>query len=308
MAQQSRSPGKRSARAKFRSLPVADDTIVRLSYRIYVDETGLETWRGHGLFGFAGVAGYGPEILRVDRAWRRMKRDHFGGEGTALHASRDVLTSEQQDAINAFFSTSRVRRFAYICGAPPMQLPRVDALKAMRSILVQEVVDHISGLPKIPDDIAIVFEASERLSPQIMATFPGLAFTVEGPDLPQRIQRQVVTGFADKRLGLAALEMADRVAFQAQREYRKGLPIREPSVAFQCLFPELRPQYAKFTIMRISTAAYADQGLTYIFEKPGTVAFRFEGEKGIAAANRWLASMSAEEAERMLGLRPPRKQ
>ncbi|WP_309603974.1 hypothetical protein [Phenylobacterium sp.] len=305
MAETSPIPAKKpSARARFSALPISDDHITRLSYRIYVDETGLETWRGHSLFGFAGVAGYGPEILRVDRAWKRLKRDHFGGEEARLHASRDVLTAEQQLAIDAFFSTTRLRRFAYICEAPPMALPGVDALKAMRGMLVKEVVDHISSLPKIPDDIAIVFETSERLSPQIMDIFPGLAFTVDAPDLPRPLKRQVVTAFTDKKVGVATLEMADQVAYQAQREHRRGIPIADPGPAFRSVFPDPRPPYAKFMLMRIASAAYADQGLTCTFEEPGMVGFRFEGEKGLAAANRWLARMPAEQAVKVFGLRP----
>lgn len=132
-----------TARTRLSNLPVTDDHVVSRSYRIYVDETGLETWQGHALFGFAGVAGFGTEILRADRAWRRMKREHFGGEDIALHASRDVLMDTQHEAISNFFRTSRLRRFSYICEAPPLALPGIDALKAMRDFLVNEVVDHV---------------------------------------------------------------------------------------------------------------------------------------------------------------------
>jgi hypothetical protein len=306
-APQNPAPHKTAARTRLSSLPVTDDHIVSRSYRIYVDETGLETWQGHALFGFAGVAGFGGEILRADRAWKRMKSEHFGGEDVALHASRDVLTDAQQEAISNFFRTSRLRRFSYICEAPPLALPGMDALKAMRGFLVNEVVDHVAQLPKVPDDIAIVFETSERLSPKIMETFPGLSFTVEAPgDVADGVERQIVTGFTDKAIGLATLEMADQIAYRAQREVRRTLPITNPVPAFQAVFPDPPRPYAKLILIQVASVKYESSGVTYAFPEPGKVAFRFEGSKGLAAANRWLAQMPRDQAERMLGLQSPR--
>jgi len=282
-----------------------DDHIVNRSYRIYVDETGLETWQGHSLFGFAGVTGFGAEILRADRAWKRMKSEHFGGANVALHASRDVLTTEQQDAISTFFRAIHLRRFSYLCMAPPLNLPGVNALGAMRDFLMNEVMEHVSQLPKAPTDVAIVFETSERLSPKIIETFPGLSFTVEAPgEVADGEERQIVVGFTDKALGISTLEMADQIAYRAQKEVRRALPITNPAPEFLAVFPNHRSPYAKLILMQVTAVKYESHGVTYTFPEPRKVGFRFEGHRGIEAANRWLAQMPHDQAEQMLGLRP----
>lgn len=308
MSVQNLAPNRGAPRTRLSSLPITDDHIVNRSYRIYVDETGLETWQGHSLFGFAGVAGFGAEILRADRAWKRMKSEHFGGPNVALHASRDVLTAEQQDAISTFFRTFRLRRFSYLCVAPPLALPGVNALGAMRDFLLNEVIDHVSQLPKVPTDIAIVFETSERLSPKIIETFPGLSFTVEAPgDIDHGAERQIVTGFTDKSLGLTTLEMADQIAYRAQKEVRRSVPITNPAPDFLAVFPNPRKPYARLVLMEVTAVKYESHGVTYTFPEPQKVGFRFEGEKGIQAANRWLAQMPRDQAEQLLGLKTSRE-
>ncbi len=232
-----------------------------------------------------------------------MKREHFGGEHVALHASRDRLTGAQEEAIANFFRASQLRRFSYICEAPPLTLPGVDALNAMRGFLMEEVVDHVCQLPKLPEDLAIVFETSQRLSPKIIETFPGLAFTLdESGHEEDGVERQVVTAFVDKAVGLPTLEMADQVAYYVQREVRRGLPIVDPATTFQAIFPDPRPPRARLILMRVASAKYESNGVTYTFPEPGKVGFRFEGLEGLAAANRWLAQMPFDEAARVLGL------
>ncbi|MEW6018618.1 MAG: hypothetical protein AB1760_11150 [Pseudomonadota bacterium] len=279
-----------------------NDHIVGRSYRIYVDETGLETWQGHTLFGFAGVAGFGSEIFRADRSWKQMKREHFGKAELPLHASRDALTDKQIDAISTFFSTGFLRRFAYICLAPPLALPGLDALRAMQDFLLNELMDHILQLPKLPIDVAVVFEASDRLSPKIMESFPGLSFTVEAPgEADDGAERHIVRGFADKSLGLAALEMADQIAYRAQREVRRALPITDPTPEFLAIFPKNRTPHARFVIMDVTEVKYESSGVSYTFREPGKVRLHFEGQEGMKAANRWLAQMSREQADQVLG-------
>lgn len=244
-----------------------DETVIRNdTFAVFLDETGHEEFKSDGgLFGFAGVAGYGVELARAQRKWRAMKVAQFHGSDARLHASGAMISPEQLATISQFFSESRLGRFAYILEEPPIELPG-NALTMLSHFLGERLLDALGLLTTTPKDIVICFEQSDRLLPKLLEAVPGLSLTVEGREIPCVLQ------ITPKGAGCEHLEMADQVAHRAQRQFRETDGVLLPE--FEAVFPSRRPPYAKFGAMRVAAVKKGEWEI--VFDSPTTARVRYE--------------------------------
>lgn len=240
-------------------------TIIRNgTFAVFVDETGHEEFKADGrLFGFAGVAGYGAELVRSQRKWRAMKAAHFGGATEKLHASGPMMSREQLDAISQFFAETRIGRFAYVLEEPPIELPG-NALTMLRDFLGERLLDSLDTLTTTPTDIVICFEQSNRLLPKLLEAVPGIKVSIEDKDIPCTL---LIT---PKDAGSEHLEMADQVAHRAQRQFREKSGSVYPE--FEAVFPASKPRHARYGAMRIASVQRGEWEI--VFETPTTARVR----------------------------------
>jgi len=233
--------------AKFMKLPVGDADVGRRTLCVAIDETGDEEFKSRErFFAIGGVAGLGVELLRAEQQWQKMKSLSFGGPDMPIHASDKILSREKLDAISEFFKKSRLVRFVYIIRRPPVMPPSINALHILRPMLLEELARAVGDMPVLPDDIVISIEASERLSPKIIGAFPPMSMTVDGRRIP------MVGLFTPKLPPKPLLEMADQVAWRAQRQYKEYNPKDEIMPEFVSVFPRNLP-HARYKEIRVAS-------------------------------------------------------
>jgi len=208
---------------------------------VALDETGQEEFKNVDLFGLSGVAGFGIQLMRAERRWRHMKRDHFGGEGQVLHGSGRKMTQAQLDAIGRFFATSHLPRFAFLMAKPDNMPAEYNALHALRGFLIEQLVRFVGDRDVLPDNIVIVVERSQRLEPKLKEVFPGLKLEVDGKEIP------ILAVLEEKGSGWAPLEMADQVSHRAQRQFR--FSGQERPEWFEAVFPRGAPYACYFQLV-----------------------------------------------------------
>jgi len=242
------------------------ETIIRNgAFAVFLDETGHEEFKGDGrLFGFAGVTGYGAELVRAQRKWRAMKAAHFGDAQEKLHASGTMMSQEQLDAISEFFAANRIGRFAFLLEEPPIELPG-NALTLLREFLGERLLDALDTLTTTPTDIVICFEQSDRMLPKLLEAVPGLTITIEGKNIPCTL---LIT---PKDAGSEHLEMADQIAHRAQRQFREQGALIYPE--FEAVFPATKPRHAKYGAMRIGSVRRGEWEI--MFDTPTTARVRW---------------------------------
>jgi hypothetical protein len=147
---------------------------------LILDETGQEEFKNTQVFGIGGVAGFGIELMRAERRWRRMRQDYFQGEGKPLHGSGKKMTEEQLRAVSTFFKCSRLPRFAFLLRKPDNMPAGLNALHFLRPFLMEQFVQFVGDRDRPPEEIIIVFERSQRLEPKLRQVFPGMTMEVDG--------------------------------------------------------------------------------------------------------------------------------
>jgi hypothetical protein len=225
----------------------------RRTLSLFLDESGHEEFKAdQRTFAFGGIAGFSPQVEHALKLWRRMKGEHFGDADVPLHASGKMMTRPQIDAISQFFMRSRLPRFAFIIKRPPIFPPNVDALKLLRPILGEELMQMVGNLPTLPSDILICLEHSERLEPKIMATVPGLSLQVDEEEIP------VAGLFTPKLPSNPMLEMADQITWRAQRQFREWASRRHLMPEFVSVFPE-GASHAVYREMQVATLSGGEE-------------------------------------------------
>lgn len=224
-----------------------DAEIGRRTLCVVIDETGHEEFMSKGrFFAIGGIAGFGTELERANRQWRSMKARSFGGADEPLHASGKMLSRQQIDEISSFFTTSRLGRFVYILKQPPVMPGQMNALNILRPILLEELGKAVVDMPTLPSDILLTIERSERLLPKILAAFPPLSVTIDGAPIP------MAGLFTPKIPPQPYLEMADQVAWRAQRQYKEYNPKRELMPEFASVFPKGAP-HARYREIKVAS-------------------------------------------------------
>ena len=155
------------------------------------------------------------------------------------------MTDPQVAAIAALFRTCRIPRFAFLVDAPPI-MPMRNALELLRPVLLQELRELLDRLPRVPDQIVLQFEKSDRLLPKLMAALPHIEVsTLDEKPVP------VILLVTPKSACSSTLEMADHVLHRAQRARKEFTDTVEPKAWFTDVFPPPPSGYSRYAQMRL---------------------------------------------------------
>jgi hypothetical protein len=197
----------------------------------FVDDSGHEEFADpkYPVYALGGCAVLAAEVNSTLREpWRRLKARHFGGAQVPLHASElRNPTTEQMEALNAFFRAQAFGRFAVamtnLTGLPVDTKP----IELMPEILRRRYEDVGAKLAPRPKEVAFIHEASERGNPLLQRYFGTTDVTVDGNPIP--VHHLLM------HKGDEALEIADFVVHTAGRQARLGMrsgkPLRKDFVA-----------------------------------------------------------------------------
>lgn len=145
---------------------------------IFIDETGHEEFadRKYPVFGLGGCACLAKNYdERLASPWRDLKRKHFSGAETAMHAAESwSFTNAQKSEIGGFFRTRSFFRIAGVLsdktafcdGVKPYQIAAVTLLARIRDVANRVQFSRI----------ALIFEESERTDRLVLRHFPGYTF------------------------------------------------------------------------------------------------------------------------------------
>src|ERR1051325_9762149 len=152
----------------------------------FVDETGHETFADpkNPVFGMGGCALLAASIDPMLRApWRAMKAQHFGGADVALHAADLRPTSEQIEALNAFFRNQAFGRFAVTMTASAA-LNGHEPIRVMPDALRRRYEELVGRCRPVPVEVAFIHEGSTRADPLLEKYFGETIVTIEGKRIP----------------------------------------------------------------------------------------------------------------------------
>jgi hypothetical protein len=185
----------------------------------FVDETGHEDFAdpNYPVFGLGGCAALAAAIDQNLRApWREMKERFFGGADVPLHAA-DLRnpTTEQVNAIAAFFRNQEIGRFALTMTASTKLPEGMKAIQVMPGVLRRRWEELTPRFVPLPVEIAFIHEASDRGDELLQRYFGESVGTIDG----KRVQ--VHHGIMPK--GDEALEVADFVVQAAGGQARHGI-------------------------------------------------------------------------------------
>ena len=134
-----------------------------------IDETGHEEFADaqHPVFGLGGCAVLIQHYWDVvDRPWRQLKEEHFGGTDIALHASDLRRPSVGQlEALGDFFSTQPFFRFATIVASTLRNETEFPLVQILAGPIWQQIAE-IAGWVR-PTEVVVVIEDSARLRTQL---------------------------------------------------------------------------------------------------------------------------------------------
>lgn len=236
--------------------PAGETQLQPTTLLVALDDTGEPSTRdrGHPVFGLGGCAilvGQYHESMRLP--WARMKQRHFAGPLAPLHAS-DLRspTPEQIEALNSFFRDQVFFRLAALL-TDQFPIDNPAARVELISLMISRLLASVSA--RVPfSKIALIFDRSERLGPQLGRVFGELRVTqtLEGR------ARQIPVELCDapKQLCEPALEVADFIIHTAGRAVRKsigGTPFLD-NPDFRAVFATQPPELSEF--LRLDAAGW----------------------------------------------------
>lgn len=189
---------------------VLDDTCLA----VFVDETGNELLRDsvQKVFGLAGCAVMAPYLDPVVREpWKALRKAIAGSPDARLHATSVRLTADQRKEIGS----QPFSRFGAICSLETTLDKDIRPLSAVARALGNRLADIAKWQPF--GSVAIVFEHSQRLAPQIEQVFADFNLIEDGNTVPLELFQM------EKSVGEPALEVADFLANSIGREVRHRL-------------------------------------------------------------------------------------
>lgn len=203
--------------------PNGDSVLDPTTLLVAIDDTGDPTTGdpNHPVFGLGGCAvlvGQYHDVIRLP--WARMKRTHFGGPVSPLHAS-DLRTpsAEQISALNAFFAHSAFFRIAALT-TRQFKIPNHLARLELTCLVLGWLLEKVGG--RVPfTKVAIVFDASERLNPELSRIFKEVKGTQQIGEVVQEIPVEFYQ--ARKDLCEPLVEVADFVMHTAGRAVRHSI-------------------------------------------------------------------------------------
>jgi hypothetical protein len=194
------------------------------SLLIFIDETGLEDFSdpANPTFGRGGCAVLGGDYVKlIKKPWTRLKREKLGGATKPFHATvfeRSRPTLRQISAISAFLRRP-FWRFAAMSDGKTQLAPGGDGHRAISLVTINFIRRLVESYATI-DDVALVFEASERGDKLVERDFDLAALQLVSA-LGRRIP--VEGYFMPKSSMEPGLEVADLVAHTAGRQRRHQL-------------------------------------------------------------------------------------
>jgi len=189
---------------------------------VFVDETGDELLCDpyQKVFGLAGCAVMAPHLDAVVREpWKDVRRAVAGSPDARLHAT-DITrpTPDQLNAIAGFFRSQPFSRFGAICSVETTLEEDIRPLAAVARALGNRVADIARWQPF--ESVAIVFEHSQRLAPQIEQVFGDFNLIEDGKTVTLELF------WMDKSVGEPGLEVADFLANSIGIEVRHRISNR----------------------------------------------------------------------------------
>lgn len=189
---------------------------------VFIDETGDELLRDpvQKVFGLGGCAVMAPNLDTVIREpWRDVRKSLAGSPDASLHAT-DIRnpTPIQLEVIGKFFQSQPFSRFGAICSVQTDLDKDITPISVVAGTLGNRLVDIAKWQPF--GSVAVVFEHSERLAPQIEEVFGAMRLIEDGKEVPVELY------WMHKSAGEAALEVADFLANSIGTEVRHRLSNR----------------------------------------------------------------------------------
>lgn len=190
-----------------------------------LDETGHEEFAdpNHPAFGLGGCAMLLKDYdVLIDRPWRGMKRECFGGADVQLHAS-DLRnpTKQQLEALEYFFTHFQFFRFAVMAGSTVKNTTNAQLMQ----IVCAAVWGRIAEIAKWtqPTDVVVVAEQSDRTKKEVYGYLAGYEIGNETIRIKPRVF------LAKKTAGQSFMEVADFVMHPAGAHVRNRL-LGKPSI------------------------------------------------------------------------------
>ena len=189
---------------------------------VFVDETGDELLRDRRqkVFGLAGCAVMASRLDDVVREpWKDVRRAVAGSPDARLHAT-DITspTPDQLKAIGGFFRSQPFSRFGAICSVETTLDEDIRPLTAVARALGNRLTDIAKWQPF--ESVAIIFEHSQRLAPQIEQVFGNFNLIEDEKPIPLELF------WMDKSAGEPGLEVADFLANSIGTEVRHRISNR----------------------------------------------------------------------------------
>lgn len=132
---------------------------------VWIDETGHEEFADpdYPLFGLGGCACLASQYAElIDRPWRALKAEHFGGADASMHASElREPTQAQLNALGHFFHTQPFARVAGVISDETVMGKQFPPYQLAASILLKRVNDVIPQFQTLTD-VALIVEQSQR--------------------------------------------------------------------------------------------------------------------------------------------------
>lgn len=184
----------------------------------FVDESGHEDFadKRYPIFAFGGCAVQMGRIAEVvDEPWSDVKRKHFGDRYVQLHAADSRLWSPAQiQGIAAYFRDAKFARFAVTISSSSLLPVGVSPYQLVVGALLKRWERIAAKCHPLPDQVALIFEASQRGDALVEQFFGGTSIQISGKKIP------VKKGLMPKSASNAALEVADFIVNAAGGQSR----------------------------------------------------------------------------------------
>lgn len=219
---------------------------------VMLDETGHEDVEANSakFFGLAGCAVPAKLFHQVVGApWIAMKIEHFGGEGTRMHAAKMRPSETQKNALGNFFRTNQFARIACLATT----LTTKQSPLPLHEIVERGLLTCISDVATNwrLEGVAYVFEHSERYTPQ-MAKHLGPQYELVQVHEGHQTRLPSKWFIMPKAIGWAGLEVADFIAQPAGAQIRDRMqdstaPLRQD---FQLVFDSVERRLSSCWVAR----------------------------------------------------------
>jgi hypothetical protein len=142
----------------------------------FIDDTGHERYadKNHPVFGLGGCAVMSSHYdLVIRQPWNRVREICTGSAKGRLHAAKfsPIASTKNVQAVESFFQTCQFFRLAVITSSQTTHAEGLSPLQLVCDVLYSRIRDIAQWTPF--EEVAIIFEASERLNRPLQRAFRG---------------------------------------------------------------------------------------------------------------------------------------